>query len=285
MAFTFLFLSLFSWCVYFYFFFPLEIPNTFSYSHFQLTLHFPALLMGTAGWSWDGAAEPVSVLLPHILQTASILDFLSGFSTGRAAKLGPWGKLCPPCTALLFLLSSKIFRGRKCRFVLVVVSWWPERPWKNGRARGNLLLCPCPPSLSGSSLPPRHISPCIAAEGTLKSRGLTGLVVQSKSPLSAAAVSAAWGADLPISVEPCRDTEIALNEHSHELVFIPKCDTVIYICQCCAELPCSLWTLSSKMFQANAAAIFFCQNALLTQSVKTFSIDFSGMKRIKKWHS
>lgn len=60
----------------------------------------------------------------------------------------------------------------------------------------------------------------------------------------------AWGADLPISMEPCRDIEIALNEHSHELVFIPKCDTVIYICQYFTELPCSLWMLSSKMFQA-----------------------------------
>lgn len=126
----------------------------------------------------------------------------------------------------------------------------PALPWKNGRTRGNLLLCPCPLSLSSSSLPPRHISPCIAAEGTLESLGLTGLAVQSESPLSAAAVSAAWGADLPISVEPCRDTEIALNEHNPELVFIPKCDTVIYICQYFTELFFSLWTLSSKMFQA-----------------------------------
>lgn len=254
MAFTFLFLSLFSWCVYFYFFFPLWNPK-----HIFLQPAHAAFSCPADGqrrlelWWWSRTC----VCAPPSHPPDSL--YFGGFSTGRAAKLGPWGKLCPPRTASLFLLSSKIFRGRKCRFMLAIVAWQPERSWKNGRTRGNLLLCPCPLSLSGSSLPPRHISPCIAAEGTLKSPGLTGLVVQSEPPLPAAAVSAAWGADLPISVEPCRDTEIALNEHSHELVFIPKCDTVIYICQCCAELPCSLWTLSSKMFQATQLQYSFAK--------------------------
>lgn len=106
MAFTFLFLSLFSWCVFLflflYFLFSLEIPNTFFYSHFQLTLQFPALLMETAGWSLDGGAEAVFALLPPILQ---ILDLLRGFSTGKVAKLGPWGEIVS--TTHSFVISAE----------------------------------------------------------------------------------------------------------------------------------------------------------------------------------
>lgn len=68
-------------------------------------LQFPALLMGTAGWSLDGGAEPVRVLLPPILQTASILGLLGGFSRGRAAKLGPWGEIVS--TMHSFVISAE----------------------------------------------------------------------------------------------------------------------------------------------------------------------------------
>lgn len=151
--------------------------------------------MGTAGWGLDGGAELVHVLLPPILQTASILDFLGGLNTGRAAKLGPWGKSCPPCTALLFPLSSKIFRGQKCRFVLAAVAWWPERPWlahsplEKREDQGESAALPLP-TISFRLIPSSqaHLS-WVAAEGTLKSPGLTGLAAQSAAPLPAAAVS------------------------------------------------------------------------------------------------
>lgn len=58
--------------------------------------------MGTAGWSLEGGAEPVHVLLPPILQTASILDLLGVFSSGRAAKLGPWGKIVSTTHSFIF---------------------------------------------------------------------------------------------------------------------------------------------------------------------------------------
>lgn len=91
MAFTFLYLSLFSWC--FFLFFFLEIPNTFFSRRFQSVLQFPALLTGTAGWSLGGGAEPAHVLLRPVLRRVSILDLLGGFSRGRIAKWGPRGEI------------------------------------------------------------------------------------------------------------------------------------------------------------------------------------------------
>jgi len=124
MAFTFLYLSLFSsWFFFFNFlFFFLEIPNTFFSRRFQPVLQFPALLSGTEGWSLGGGAEPPHVLLRPILWRVSILDLLGGLAEERLPNEGLGGKSCPPCTALLFLLSSKIFRGQKCRFVLAVLA-------------------------------------------------------------------------------------------------------------------------------------------------------------------
>lgn len=167
------------------------------------------------------------------------------------------GKSCPPCTDSLFLLSSKSFRGQKCRFVLAALVWWLESPWlgispsENQEDRRDLFPLPLP-TISFRLIPssqPHHSLHCCR-----RNPEITGINwisgAKRASFLCCCSIRCLGYRPFPCRVSPCRDTEIAFNDHNHELVFIRKCDTVIYICQYFTELSRSLWTPPSKMFQA-----------------------------------
>lgn len=95
MAFTFLYLSLFSWW-FFYLIFIFYFSSLKFHAHFSPDVSSPCcsfLLTGTAGWILGGEAESVHVLLHPILWRVFILDLLGGFSGGRIAKRGPKGEI------------------------------------------------------------------------------------------------------------------------------------------------------------------------------------------------